>query len=142
MAVIKLYSNTNADSPQQALVRNEIDPTPVAFPDAVKGDFNSYHLFLVAGDGTFDTDATADIASILGGVGTLGGTALASTTVWAVSAGGFLGAISYGGGSVSSALGTSDFLSAYFEMRLTYTSTSYAHTTFQAPHKIWNRVNT
>lgn len=138
---IRIYISTAADAAGQAAVRSELIPTAVKIPDIVRGDVNDYVLHFVDGIGNFDTAYTSDIFSITMAIGPMGGPLLVTGSTWSTTTSGFLGAMTFSGTSLATALGTASFIDSFVSVQSVSNATSHAHTSLLTSIRILNKVN-
>lgn len=138
---VSIYANSNAD-PSAAAVRSEVYPVPVSIPAVTRGNKVIYNVYLVDGEGNFDSISGTSGYTLKIGIGTPGGTAIASVTFTAQITNGWTGTLDLTGSGVTDALAGAANVEVTWELQVTKDATSVTQTYIQQTTLLLNKVIT
>lgn len=148
----RIFINSRAQSASQAIVTRHDSLIHIPFPDIVAGNKIQYYLFLVDGDGSFESfsgDATNYSVKLALGASP-GGTKFVEQASWvsqAETVGGIVtaawkGSMDYTDADVLSHVSGLESREAWIELQITETAASLINTYILAPVTVRNRIIT
>ena len=135
-----IYANSNAD-PTSAVVRSEVYPVPASIPAVTRGNKIEYSVYLVDGEGNFDSISGSAGYTLKIAIGPAGGPALASVQFTTQITNGWKGTLDLTGADVTNALSGKASIPTVWELQVTKDATSETRTYAQQEVTLLNKVN-